>query len=187
MVRIRFRLAGVAGFEPTNDGVRVRCLTAWRHPNGLFRAQSTRFGQTESRFAPDPLCTARLALSTFLDYSKKCGNYQAILRYFPKKFRGGRKRPPKAIADRAMTRFPRVPLTARRLRYRPFAPRGKRGEGTASFRPLRSVENNRAKGDVLWRERRDRTSPKHILSAVCQKGGALLDIFAKRGPHSMFL
>ena len=25
-------LAGVAGFEPTNDGVRVRCLTAWRHP-----------------------------------------------------------------------------------------------------------------------------------------------------------
>ncbi len=26
-------MAGVAGFEPTNDGVRVRCLTAWRHPN----------------------------------------------------------------------------------------------------------------------------------------------------------
>ena len=26
-------VAGVAGFEPTNDGVRVRCLTAWRHPN----------------------------------------------------------------------------------------------------------------------------------------------------------
>ena len=25
-------LAGVAGFEPTNDGVRVRCLTAWRYP-----------------------------------------------------------------------------------------------------------------------------------------------------------
>ena len=35
MVRIRFRLAGVAGFEPTNDGVRVRCLTAWRHPNAV--------------------------------------------------------------------------------------------------------------------------------------------------------
>ena len=25
-------LAGVAGFEPTHDGVKVRCLTAWRHP-----------------------------------------------------------------------------------------------------------------------------------------------------------
>ena len=28
-------MAGVAGFEPTNDGVRVRCLTAWRHPNTM--------------------------------------------------------------------------------------------------------------------------------------------------------
>ena len=31
-------MAGVAGFEPTNDGVRVRCLTAWRHPNIGFYA-----------------------------------------------------------------------------------------------------------------------------------------------------
>ena len=23
----------MAGFEPTHDGVKVRCLTAWRHPN----------------------------------------------------------------------------------------------------------------------------------------------------------
>ena len=27
------RLAGPAGFEPTGDGVKVRCLTAWRRPN----------------------------------------------------------------------------------------------------------------------------------------------------------
>ena len=25
---------GVAGFEPTTDGVKVRCLTAWLYPNG---------------------------------------------------------------------------------------------------------------------------------------------------------
>ena len=25
-------LAGVAGFEPTNAGVKVPCLTAWLHP-----------------------------------------------------------------------------------------------------------------------------------------------------------
>ena len=25
-------MAGVAGFEPANAGVRVPCLTAWRHP-----------------------------------------------------------------------------------------------------------------------------------------------------------
>ena len=30
------KMAGVAGFEPTNDGVRVRCLTAWRHPNAFI-------------------------------------------------------------------------------------------------------------------------------------------------------
>ena len=27
------KLAGVAGFEPTNAGVKVPCLTTWRHPN----------------------------------------------------------------------------------------------------------------------------------------------------------
>ena len=27
-----YKLAGVKGFEPLNDGVRVRCLTAWRYP-----------------------------------------------------------------------------------------------------------------------------------------------------------
>ena len=26
-------LAGLAGFEPTSDGVKVRCLTAWLQPN----------------------------------------------------------------------------------------------------------------------------------------------------------
>ena len=26
-------LAGEAGFEPTREGVKVPCLTAWRHPN----------------------------------------------------------------------------------------------------------------------------------------------------------
>lgn len=26
-------MAGMAGFEPTDKGVKVLCLTAWRHPN----------------------------------------------------------------------------------------------------------------------------------------------------------
>ena len=30
-------MAGMAGFEPTNARVKVWCLTAWRHPNGLVR------------------------------------------------------------------------------------------------------------------------------------------------------
>ena len=32
--RIFDQLAGMAGFEPANDGVKVRCLTAWLHPYG---------------------------------------------------------------------------------------------------------------------------------------------------------
>ena len=28
-------LAGVAGFEPAHDGIRIRCLTAWRYPNNF--------------------------------------------------------------------------------------------------------------------------------------------------------
>ena len=27
------KLAGVEGFEPSHDGIRIRCLTAWRYPN----------------------------------------------------------------------------------------------------------------------------------------------------------
>ena len=29
-------MAGVARFERTNDGVKVRCLTAWLHPKVAF-------------------------------------------------------------------------------------------------------------------------------------------------------
>ena len=34
---IQFFLAGVVGFEPTDVGVRVQCLTAWRHPNKRYK------------------------------------------------------------------------------------------------------------------------------------------------------
>ena len=29
-------LARVAGFEPAHDGIRIRCLTAWRYPNAYL-------------------------------------------------------------------------------------------------------------------------------------------------------
>ena len=32
LIQGAFILAGPAGFEPTRDGVKVRCLTAWRRP-----------------------------------------------------------------------------------------------------------------------------------------------------------
>ena len=34
-------LAGVVGFEPTNHGIKTRCLTPWLHPKGpLIRFNS---------------------------------------------------------------------------------------------------------------------------------------------------
>ena len=35
-------MAGMAGFEPTNDGVKVRCLTTWRHPNNSIYIKCTK-------------------------------------------------------------------------------------------------------------------------------------------------
>ena len=29
-------MAGVDGLEPTNDGIKTRCLTTWLYPNGLI-------------------------------------------------------------------------------------------------------------------------------------------------------
>src|ERR1700679_3285787 len=39
------KLAGVEGFEPPYGGIKTRCLTAWRHPNGIKNQQtrSSRF------------------------------------------------------------------------------------------------------------------------------------------------
>ncbi len=31
-----FCMAGVVGFEPTNAGIKTRCLATWRHPNNLL-------------------------------------------------------------------------------------------------------------------------------------------------------
>ena len=32
-------MVGIAGFEPTSDGVKVRCLTAWLYPRIFKKAQ----------------------------------------------------------------------------------------------------------------------------------------------------
>ena len=33
----KFKQAGVAGFEPTNGGVKVHSLTTWRHPKIIIQ------------------------------------------------------------------------------------------------------------------------------------------------------
>ena len=34
-IHLKYLKPGVAGFEPTNGGVKVRSLTTWRHPKML--------------------------------------------------------------------------------------------------------------------------------------------------------
>ena len=42
-------LAGVARFELTNAGIKIQCLTAWRHPNKKFMGRATGIEPTTSR------------------------------------------------------------------------------------------------------------------------------------------
>ena len=46
-----FLLAGVKWFEHPNDGVRVRCLTAWRHPNAIYPDIIAKFQPNIKRFS----------------------------------------------------------------------------------------------------------------------------------------
>ena len=46
------KLAGAAGFEPTHDGIKNRCLTAWRRPkNSEFSLQTLRCNHTNGLLA----------------------------------------------------------------------------------------------------------------------------------------
>ncbi len=36
MNQLRFKVAGIPGFEPGNGGIKSRCLTAWRYPNEIL-------------------------------------------------------------------------------------------------------------------------------------------------------
>ena len=51
------KLAGIAGFEPANDGVKVRCLTAWRYPKiwGERRDSNSRHPEPQSGALPTEL------------------------------------------------------------------------------------------------------------------------------------
>jgi hypothetical protein len=42
-------MAGVAGFEPTHHGVKVRCLTAWLYPNNRRKGRLVGIEPTHAR------------------------------------------------------------------------------------------------------------------------------------------
>ena len=62
-------MAGMAGFEPANDGVKVRCLAAWLHQLsythhlfccGHIERHTRRRGALEGTRTPDPLLRRQL-------------------------------------------------------------------------------------------------------------------------------
>ena len=56
-------MAGDTGFEPVNDGVKVRCLTAWRIPKALLeRVKRIELSQPAWKAGALPL-----------SYTRKCG------------------------------------------------------------------------------------------------------------------
>ena len=55
-------LAGVAGFEPTNAGIKIPCLTAWRHPNIYWEASAFNLCGAGDKFRTCYLQSHNLAL-----------------------------------------------------------------------------------------------------------------------------
>ena len=54
-------MAGVAGIEPTHDGIKIHCLTAWLHP--IIRVEESGFeplNPKERIYSPSRLATSLL-------------------------------------------------------------------------------------------------------------------------------
>ena len=61
---------GVAGFEPTHDGVKVRCLTAWLYPKKKMEESGFEpLNPKERIYSP-----SRLATSLFLKSHCRCND-----------------------------------------------------------------------------------------------------------------
>ncbi len=54
------RTTGVAGFEPTHEGVKVPCLTAWLYPNEMEESGFEPLNPQERIYSPSRLATSLL-------------------------------------------------------------------------------------------------------------------------------
>ena len=75
--RVPLLLAGMAGFGPTNVGVKVLCLTAWRHPNNTaIITHKTRYVNEKSlksaRISKKPFLMLKLNQKKALTKNKDC-------------------------------------------------------------------------------------------------------------------
>ena len=66
-------LARAAGFEPADDGVRVRCLTAWLYPNVISVLLGWVMGFEPTNAGATTLCLNHLTTPTMLViFAKYC-------------------------------------------------------------------------------------------------------------------
>ena len=56
----RQSITGVAGFEPTHEGVKVPCLTAWLYPNEMEESGFEPLNPKERIYSPSRLATSLL-------------------------------------------------------------------------------------------------------------------------------
>ena len=89
-VQTQFLVAGVERFELPDDGVRVRSLTAWRHPNILFRPIDFASCTRRICFANASIHAAehskRAPQSTFLFYTLSFFFASVLIRFWKKFF-----------------------------------------------------------------------------------------------------
>ena len=75
------KLARVAGFEPANDGIRIRCLTAWRYPNGVEHMGWV-VGFEPTHTGATILCLNRLTIPTIsyrqIEYGSKLATWNGL-------------------------------------------------------------------------------------------------------------
>src|SRR5579883_2991559 len=76
--RAGFLRTGVAGFEPTHGGVKVRCLTTWLHPIGAGSRLCREAADAERFAAPRPLTIPERAAQPKDEYGTVAGQGQGV-------------------------------------------------------------------------------------------------------------
>ena len=67
-------MAGMAGIEPANDGIKTRCLTTWRHPNYLMVIYQSLLPQNQNHFNGSSF----IAINASFSFSKATKTHEPL-------------------------------------------------------------------------------------------------------------
>ncbi len=77
-------MAGLAGFEPTNDGIKNRCLTTWRQPNMWFLSMCAFYGALGEIRTHDPCLRRAILYPAELQVQPRIKSNSIYTRFFHK-------------------------------------------------------------------------------------------------------